>query len=171
MPPINSYFRLLRLLSMMSFSFWNSTRVRIPSLQVTTEGRPYLGAALGTEEYTQAFVTGKVLQWAGELEQLTTIARSQPHAAFTHGMTRKWTYFTGTMPGIGPYLLPLEEIIRTKLIPALTCRPPPNDTEHDLLALPACLANPTQATDTEFLFSTKITESLKEAILRFSVYR
>ena len=54
------------------------------------------------------------------------------------------------------YLLPLEEIIRTKLIPALTCRPPPNDTEHDFLALPA--------TESEFLFSTKITEALKEAI-------
>ena len=42
----------------------------------------------------------------GKLEQLTTIARSQPHAAceaFTHGMTSKWTYFTCTMPGIGPW--------------------------------------------------------------------
>ena len=127
-------------------------------MKVTTESRPYLGAALGTEEYTNAFVTGKVLQWAEELQQLTTIAHSQPHAAYA-------------MPGIGPYLLPLKEIIRTKLILALTCRPPPNDTEHVLLVLPVrlggiALANPTQATDTEFLFSTKITEALKEAILQ-----
>ena len=138
-------------------------------MKVTTESRPYLGAALGTEEYTHAFVTGKVLQWAEELQQLTTIAHSQPHAAYA--MTSNWTYFTCTMPGIGPYLLPLKEIIRTKLILALTCRPPPNDTEHVLLVLPVrlggiALANPTQATDTEFLFSTKITEALKEAILQ-----
>jgi len=87
------------------------------------------------------------------------------------GYHSKWTCFTRTMPGIGPYLLALEEIIRTTLIPALTYRPPPNNTECDLLALPArlgaiALANPTQATDTEFLFSTKITETLKEAILQ-----
>ena len=143
-------------------------------VKVTSEGRPYLGAALGTEDYIQAFVTNKIQQWAGELEQLASIARSQPHAAhaaFTHGMTSKWTYLTRTMPGIGPNLSPLETIIRTKLIPALTGRPPPNETERELLALPArlggiALSNPTQATDTEFLYSTKITEALTEAILR-----
>ena len=60
-----------------------------------------------------------------------------------------------TMPGIGPNLLPLESIIRTKLTPALTGRPPPNDLDRDL-ALPArlgdvALVNPTQATDTDHL--------------------
>ena len=81
--------------------------------------------------------TEKVQQLAGELEQLGTIACSQPlapHAAFTHGMTSKWTYLTHTMPGIGPNLLPLETIIKTKLIPALTGRPPPNETEWYLFA-------------------------------------
>ena len=61
-------------------------------VKVTSEGRPYLGAALGTDDYIQAFVTNKVQQWAGELEQLASIAHSQPHAAhaaFTHGMTSK----------------------------------------------------------------------------------
>ena len=141
-------------------------------VKVTSEGRPYLGAALGTEEYIQEFVTNKVQQWAGELEQLATITRSQPHAAhaaFTHGMISKGTYLTRTMPGIGPNLLPLETI-RIKLIPALTGRPPPNQTERDFVALPARLGgiammNPTQTTDTEFLSSTKITEALTEAIL------
>ena len=142
-------------------------------VKVTSEGRPYLGAALGTEEYIQEFVTNKVQQLAGELEQLATIACTQPHAAqaaFTDGMTSKWTYLTRTMPGIGPNLLPLETIIRTKLIPALTGRPPPNETERYLFGLPArlggiAMTNPTQATDIEFLSSTKITEALTEAIL------
>ena len=94
-----------------------------------------------------------------------------PYAAFTHGMTGKWSYLSRTMPGIGPHLLPLEEIIRTKLIPALTGRPPSNDTERDLLVLPArlggiALSIPTQATYSEFLSSTKITEALKGAILQ-----
>ena len=63
-------------------------------VKVTSEGRPYLRAALGSEEYIQSFVTDNVLQWVEELEQLASIAHSQPHAAhtaFTHGMTSKWT--------------------------------------------------------------------------------
>ena len=75
------------------------------------------------------------------------------------------------MPSIGSNLLPLEMIIRTKLIPALTGRPPPNDLDRDLLALPArlggiALVNPTQGTDTDFLSSVKITEALKDAIIQ-----
>ena len=156
-------------------------RDSVSDVKVTSEGRPYLEAALDTEEYIHEFVTNKVQQWARELEQLATIVRSQPHAAhaaFTNGMISKWTYLTRTMPGIGPNLLPLETIIRTKLIPALAGRPPPNQTERDLFALPARLGgiammNPTQATDTEFLYSSKITEALTEAILHqvFSILR
>ena len=126
---------------------------------------------LGSEEYIQSFVTDKVLQWVEELE-LASIAQTQPHAAhaaFTHGMTSRWTYLTHTMPSIGQILLPLEVIIRTKLIPSLTGRPPPNDTEWELLALPArlggiALVNQAQTADTEFPSSCKITEALKEAI-------
>ena len=71
------------------------------------------------------------------------------------------------------YLLPLEDIIKTKLIPVLTGRPRLNDTERHLLALPArlggiALSIPTQATDSEFLSSTKITEALKGAIVQQS---
>ena len=143
-------------------------------VKVTSEGRPYLGAGLGTVEYIQNFVINKVQQWVGELEQLATIAHSQPHAAhaaFTHGMTSKWTYLSRTIPSIGASLLPVETIIRTLLVPALTGRPPPNEMERELLALPArfggiALANPTQATDIEFQSSIKITEALKEAILQ-----
>ena len=129
--------------------------------------------ALGTDEYMQAFVSDKVKQWVSELEQLAIIACSQPnpaYAAFTHGMTSKWTYFTRTMPNIASNLLLLELTIRTKLIPVLTSRPPPNDLERDLLSLPArfggiTLINPARITDIEFLSSAKITEALKNVIL------
>ena len=76
-------------------------------------------------------------------------------------MTSKWTYLTRTMPGIGPNLLPLETISRTKLIPALTGRPPPNETEQYLFALPARLGGIAMTNPT----STKITEALTEATL------
>ena len=56
-------------------------------VKVTTEARPFLGVALGTEEYTKVFVAGKALQWAGELQQLTTI--DVAYAAFTHGIPQQ----------------------------------------------------------------------------------
>ncbi len=68
-------------------SVFNGTDVNI-----TSKGRPYLGTALGTEEFTQTFVSDKVQQWATEVETLASIAHSQPHAAYaalTHGLMSK----------------------------------------------------------------------------------
>ena len=93
------------------------------------------------------------------------------HAAFTHGMASKWVYLSRTLQGISSSFLPIKGTIRIKLIPSLTGRPPPNDCERNLLALPArlggiALANPTQASDTEFLASQRVTESLQQAVLQ-----
>ena len=68
---------------------------------------------------------------------------------------------------------PLELVIRTKLIPALTGQPPPDDEMRNLLALPArlggiALPNPTCQADVEFFSSLKVTEPLKKAILKQS---
>ena len=38
------------------------------NMKITSEGRPYLGTAIGTEEYIQAYVTDKAQQWSRELE-------------------------------------------------------------------------------------------------------
>ena len=143
-------------------------------IQITTEGRPYLGVPLGTDEYRKSFLDRKVDQWKTETKLLATIAYTQPHAAyaaFTHGMASKWLYLSRTIENISPSLEPLEQTIRTELIPALTGRSPPNDIERNLLALPArfgglALTNPTQATANEFCTSTKITEDLTHAIIQ-----
>ena len=50
-------------------------------IQITTEGRPYLGVPLGTDEYRQSFLDNKVDQWKTETKLLATIAHTQPHAA------------------------------------------------------------------------------------------
>ncbi len=56
-------------------------------------------------------------------------------------------YLTRTIPNISHLLQPLEDTIRTRLAPALTGRPPPNDTACDLLALPPCITQDHRATD------------------------
>ena len=61
-------------------------------IEITSEGRPYLGAAIGTEEFVQSHVEGRVAEWTKELENLVTISLTQPHAAhaaLTHGLSSK----------------------------------------------------------------------------------
>ena len=48
-------------------------------VQITVEGRRHLGAALGTESFTESYVKGKVQEWVEEVTRLTKIATSQPH--------------------------------------------------------------------------------------------
>ena len=88
-------------------------------VKVTSEGRPHLGAALGTREYTENYVRTKVTEWSEELVTLAIIAKTQPHsahAAFTHGMTSKWLYLSRVTTDISQLLRPLEEIIRIQLV-------------------------------------------------------
>ena len=59
-------------------------------VNITTEGRPLLGAAIGKISFVSEYVTQKVQTWVKELERLSSIAESQPHAAYaslTHGLS------------------------------------------------------------------------------------
>ena len=53
------------------------------SIKITTCGKRHLGAALGSEEFKKEYITEKVEQWCSEIDQLATIAESQPHAAYS----------------------------------------------------------------------------------------
>ena len=107
------------------------------------------------------------------MSNLTTIAKTQPHAAYsalTHGLTSKWTYLSGTVPNISDFLKPLDDALRTKLIPVLTGRPPPNDLEYNLFALPARMGGlgitiPSKQADQEYQFSQLVTSVLQDHIL------
>ena len=52
------------------------------SVNVTADGRPYLGAAIGSQSYVADNVSGKVSSWVSELEVLGLFAVTQPHAPF-----------------------------------------------------------------------------------------
>ena len=89
----------------------------------------------------QWHIAGKVDNWCNEIEVLTSIAHSQPHAAFaafTHGLAEKWYFLSRTPPDIKADLQPLEDTIRAKLLPASTGCPPPNDVEGAFC--PSCKA-------------------------------
>ncbi len=68
------------------------------SVNITTDSRPVLGSPVGKPEYITEFVSQKVQQWVGEIDKLSDIADSQPHAArFVYS---KWSYLSRTTPNI-----------------------------------------------------------------------
>ena len=67
-------------------------------ITITAEGKPHLGAALGTFTFVEHYVKRKVEGWAQELNQLASIAANNPHAAyaaFTHG---RWIFLARAIP-------------------------------------------------------------------------
>ena len=86
-------------------------------VSITAEGKRHLGAAIGTNSFVESYVKRKVSVWVHEVEHLSSIAVTQPHAAyaaFTHGQTSKWTYLSRTIPDIGDLLKPVENAIRQR---------------------------------------------------------
>ena len=114
------------------------------------EGRRLLGAALGTEAFVTSFIAGSVTRLTQRLLRLAEFAKSQPHAAYvayTRGLSSEWTFLTRVSPGIADHLGPLEKGLQDQLIPSLTGRQPPGDTERELLSMPVRLGgfNPLSA--------------------------
>ncbi len=136
-------------------------------VNLTAAGRP------GTAAFISSDVKEKVQEWVEELDILTNIADSQPHAAYsilTHGLYSKWNYIARTTPGIEHDLQPLEDTLRMNLLPKLTGKEPPGDAERCLFALPARagglnLPDPTSFSNTQYEDSMKVTAPLTELIL------
>ena len=62
-------------------------------VQITTQGRRLLAAALGTGDFVDNFVAEKVAELQQELHTLAKIAEIQPqtsYCALVHGLSSKW---------------------------------------------------------------------------------
>ena len=69
-------------------------------INITFEGRPYLGAAIGSRKFVDEFVESKVSSWVSNVCNLALIAKTQPHGAYstlTHCLKNKWTYLCRTV--------------------------------------------------------------------------
>ena len=132
------------------------------NVNITTEGKRHLRAAIGSRAYTEHYVQKKVM-WTQEINQLANIATSQPHAAyaaFTHGLSSRWTYLTRTIPDIHHLFKPLEDSIHQVFISSLTGHPPCSKQTRSLLALPVKLGglgltDPTATADHNFQASRR----------------
>ena len=143
------------------------------NIEITSTGSCHLGAVIGSQEYKEEFIGKKVKELNEELNKLSKIGKTEPHAAytaFTHGWKHKWIYISRTIPDIGESLMPLENCIRNVFIPAISNGHICTDEEREILALPPRLGglgipNPTKVADQEYHNSLKITANLKEKII------
>ena len=142
-------------------------------INITTEGRPLLGAPIGSQSFSNDFIKEQISQWVAEVKALSSVAKTQPqaaYAAYTHGLAGKWAYLSRACEISSEQFASLEEVIRLDFIPALSGRAV-SDIERVLLALPARmgglgLPNPASDADVSYLWSRNVTKALVDRILR-----
>ena len=143
------------------------------NINITIEGRKYLGGFVGTKEASVEYVVELRDEWIRQLEELSKIAKSEPQAAysaFTAGFQHKMTYFIRTIPDLAETLKPLDDCINNNLIPAITEGHVLSDAERKLISLPVRyggLGIPiySEICSKEFEYSRKLTQSLTSRIV------
>ena len=138
-------------------------------INITKNGKRYLGAAIGSQEYRDEYIIKKTNQIANELNKLCEIGNLEPQAeysCFVSGFKHKLNYIMRTIPDISHLLKPINDIILAKLIPAITDGIKINQIEKKLLSLPAKyggLAIPifAKVSDDEYQNSINVTNDLR----------
>ena len=147
----------------------NATRLFDNSnVNSTVKGERHLGAIVGSEIYKREYVNDLVKDWNSQLCILSIIAENQPQAvysAFVSGFKNKLSYFMRTIPDISNLLIPIEDTIRNRFIPAITGGRICNEEERRLLPLPTrygglAIAIFHEQADVEYNNSRRITAEL-----------
>ena len=147
-------------------------KLLFPDINVTTDGHVALGSFIGTPEATNTFVREKVLEWERDIDDLVKIAETEPQLAYTayvYGMSRRWQFICRTTPAVSEAMESLEELIRSKLIPAIIGTPVISDEMRMVLNQPARMGgmgflNPSEEAEWEYQNSKLMTSQLSEAI-------
>ena len=143
-------------------------------IQLTTQGRQYLGAPIGSKEFVELSVKKKVDAWAANVEKLASITKTHPHAAYAaycHGLCHRWKFIMRTTPIDGVTFTPLETAIRNHLLPSISGKCDISDCMRKILAMPTrCgglgLANPQEEGTREYAASCLLTRPLVDLILQ-----
>ena len=140
-------------------------------MKIICDGERHLGAAIGSKEFRESYVSTKVAKWVKDVEELSTIATDEPQAAlsaFTKALCHRWTFVQRTIPDTKHLFIPLESCIRDRFIPAVIGRKV-SDIHRSLFALPVRygglgITNPVETADREYETSLKLTEDLTTLI-------
>ena len=102
-------------------------------------GDRVLGSAIGDASAMNLYCEEKVQKYSKMTEKLREFARSNPHPIYsflTKGVQSKLSFMTRTTPEFHVELDGVGKHISEKLIPTLTGRDAPNETQRELLSLP-----------------------------------
>ena len=142
-------------------------------INVTVNCKRHLGAVIGSQEYRDEYVINKTDQIANELNNLCEIAKLKPQTAyscFVSGFKDKQNYTVRTIPDISHLLKPIDHIILTKFMAAITDGVKTNQIERKLLSLRAKygLSIPifAEISDDEYKNSLNVTKHLRNNILQ-----
>ena len=81
------------------------------AINISSQGQKHLGAVLGSREYLEEYVDGKVEEWVNQIVKLAEFAISHPqeiYAAFTLGLRHRLTYFFRILPDFEELLEPMS---------------------------------------------------------------
>ena len=115
-------------------TFFAGTDVRI-----STNGHKYLGGYIGSEEGKAEYVRSLVTRWCDQIHVLSEFAKLQPqaaHAAFVSGFCHRFTYYIRTIPEFETEMQQINNVIHTKLLPALLDHHSLSRHERELLSVP-----------------------------------
>ena len=141
-------------------------------INISVEGRKYIGSYIGTNEGKAKFIDEKIREWSEDISSLAQIGTSEPqlaYAAYTYGTSKRWQFVCRTTPDIAPLLEKLEDQIRERLIPIFTGMKTITEDLRKIFSLPARLGGlsiqiPNLEADNEYQYSLQATLQLKEAI-------
>ena len=130
-----------------------------------------LGGYVGMNEGQEAFVANKVEQLNGSLSKLLTVGQDHPQELYTAvsaSFQHKWNYLQRTHDVVKEVYQPLEESIRSQVLPTIF-RWLPNDAERKITALPVRkgglgLANPVESAVPNFQVAKRATGELIAAL-------
>ena len=137
-----------------------------------------LGSPIGSESFVDGYIKDTIDTWLHDLDVLCTFAESQPqaaYAAFTHGLFSRWAYFFRSCSVPSEHLSALDEMIRCKLIPALSGKYAINDLEWTWLVLPIRhggmgLIIPSAFAESQYTASPELTQPLVGCLLDSQKY-
>ena len=137
-------------------------------VNITTEGRKFLGSFIGSPEAARAFIADKIVEWEKDITALTQIAKYEPqlaYSAYIYGTSRRWQFVCRTTPGISEAMQSLEALIRDQLMPAIMGGHEVSDELRMILNLPARLGgmgflDPSVEADIEYENSLLVTTQL-----------
>ena len=137
-------------------------------INITTEGKKYLGGFIGKDTAAIQYVNDLVDSWINQLDELVNIAKSEPQAAytaFTAGFIHKMTYFIRTIPNLHNTMKRIDEKIDKDFIPAITEGHICSSNERSLLSLPVRMGGLgipqfSKICESEFKNSTSCSEQL-----------